>query len=166
MAQTTVHRCPNCGKITAAGEHFCSNCGHNLSENSQPGSPTAATSSTDHIPESIKSFDDIAKQVVTMEGFLVTIYFGAFTLTKLSVSPGFQLAIYLLPIAFILISMIAALRVFFPTGYLQIELPTGTRHITLLELARHKSRWFSVSSIFFVLGIAGVFFALMTYLLR
>jgi hypothetical protein len=166
QTQTIVHHCPNCGKETTAGEHFCSNCGHDLSTNAQPGSPATVTSSMDHIPDSIKSFDDIAKQLVTMEGFLVTLYFGAFTLIKLSVQPGLTLIIYVLPIVFILFSLIAALRVFFPSGYLQLELPTGSHHITMIELARHKSRWFSVASVFFILGIAGVLIAFITYLLR
>lgn len=166
MAQATVQRCPNCGKVPVAGERFCSNCGRNLSTNAQPGAPGTAAPAAEHIPESIKSFDDVAKQVVTMEGFLVTLYFGAFTLIKLSVQPGLTLIIYVLPIVFILFSLIAALRVFFPSGYLQLELPTDAHHITMFELARHKSRWFSVASVFFILGIAGVLIAFTTYLLR
>ena len=36
----------------------------------------------DHIPASIKNFDDIAKQMISMESLMVTLYFGAFTYTR------------------------------------------------------------------------------------
>jgi hypothetical protein len=136
---------------------------------SLPGASVALqedTSATgDHIPASIKNFDDIAKQMISMESLMVTLYFGAFTFTKLNPGWGLQLVFYLLPLFFILVSVYSALNVFFPTGYLAID-HVGFRQTKMEDLVRHKLIWFRITSISFVLSILSFLIALLVYLVR
>ncbi|HEV2582752.1 MAG TPA: hypothetical protein VGT44_17975 [Ktedonobacteraceae bacterium] len=119
------------------------------------------------ILDSIKSFDDTAKQLVTMEGILVGLYFNAFAFAKVAVGPGWQLIVYLLPVVLLVASLLSALRVFFPAGYLELaQEEAHAQRILYSRVAQHKITWFRYASIFAVLSIIGVFFALMTYLLR
>jgi hypothetical protein len=125
------------------------------------------TKPSTQILDSIKSFDDTAKQLITMEGILVGLYFNAFAFAKVSIGVGWQLIVYLLPIVFLVVSLLSALRVFFPAGYLTLaQEETRSQRIKYNEVARHKIVWFRYASTFAVLSIIGVFFALMTYLLR
>ena len=119
----------------------------------------------DHIPASIKNFDDIAKQMISMESLMVTLYFGAFTFTKLNPGWGLQLVFYLLPLFFILVSVYSALNVFFPTGYLAID-HVGFRQAKIEDIVRHKLVWFRITSISFVLSILSFLLALLVYLVR
>ena len=117
--------------------------------------------------DSIKSFDDTAKQLITMGPILVGLYFNAFTFAKVSVGVGIQLIVYLLPIALIVVSLLSALYVFFPSGY--VALAQEQAHLQSVDYAgviQHKLFWFRLASVTFVLGVAGVFLALLTYLLR
>ncbi len=133
-----------------------------------PASPAQqeAPNASEHISASVQSFDDAARQLIGVEGVLAGLYFNAFTFGKINSSLSLQLLVYLLPLAMVFISVISAFGVFFPSGYLSIDQATGLHRITILDLAQHKSRWFRVASIFFILSIAGFFFALMQYLLR
>ncbi len=181
MAQTALQHCPNCGKALAGEEQFCSQCGWNLAVD--PNSPRAvptegkppssihtyedASISSDQIPETIRAFDEAVKQLITVEGLLAGLYFNAFTFGKISSGLSWQLIVYLAPIALIFVSLFSAIRVFFPSGYLSFDQQsTGSQRDMYADLNRHKIVWFRLASTFFVLGIAGVFFALMTYLLR
>jgi len=119
----------------------------------------------DHIPASIKNFDDIAKQMISMESLMVTLYFGAFTFTKLNPGWGLQLVFYLLPLFFILVSVYSALNVFFPTGYLTLN-HAGFRKAKLDDIVRHKLVWFRITSISFVVSILCFLLALLVYLVR
>ena len=119
----------------------------------------------DHIPESVKNFDDTAKQLISMESLMVALYFGAFTFTKLNPGWGLQLVFYLLPLFFILVSVYSALNVFFPTGYLTLN-HAGFRKAKLDDIVRHKLVWFRITSISFVLSILSFLLALLVYLVR
>jgi len=118
------------------------------------------------ILDAIKSFDETAKQIITIEPILTGLYFGSLTLTKLNIGPGWQLLVYLTPLALFVVSLLSALMVFFPAGYVKLAEEDSPQHTAYMEVVRHKLIWFRAASIFFVLGIVGVFFALMTYLLR
>ncbi|HKV57896.1 MAG TPA: hypothetical protein VJO32_06425 [Ktedonobacteraceae bacterium] len=118
-----------------------------------------------HIPDSVKNFDEIAKQMISMESLMVALYFGAFTFTKLNPGWGLQLIFYLLPLFFILVSVYSALNVFFPTGYLSID-HVGFRQAKIEDIVRHKLVWFRIASISFVLSILCFLLALLVYLIR
>lgn len=118
------------------------------------------------ILEAVKSFDETAKQIITIEPILTGLYFGAFTITKLNIGPSWQLLVYLAPLALFVVSLLSALMVFFPAGYVKLAEEHSPQRTAYMEVVRHKLLWFRAASIFFVLGIVGVFFALMTYLLR
>ena len=119
----------------------------------------------DHIPDSVKNFDETAKQLISMESLMVALYFGAFTFTKLNPGWGLQLVFYLLPLFFILVSVYSALNVFFPTGYLSLD-HVGFRKAKIEAIVRHKLVWFRVTSISFVLSILSFLLALLVYLVR
>jgi len=108
MTQTSSQVCPQCRTPIAAGEHFCPHCGHRFSteSNSSPaaspdkGVPISlperreapdqeekafwSSFTRDQIREAIKSYDDTAKQVLSVEGVLVGLYFNAFTFGKIA----------------------------------------------------------------------------------
>lgn len=122
---------------------------------------------TSQIIDSIKSFDDTAKQLITMGPILVGLYFNAFTFAKVSVGVSIQLIVYLLPIALIIVSLLSALYVFFPAGYVELaQEQAHSQSINYAGVIQHKLFWFRLASITFVMGVTGVFLALMTYLLR
>src|SRR5579871_1859832 len=122
--------------------------------------PTSTKTNGDHIPDSVKNFDETAKQLISMESLMVALYFGAFTFTKLNPGWGLQLIFYLLPLFFILISVFSALNVFFPTGYLSLD-HVGFRQAKLEDVVSHKLAWFRVTSITFVLSILSFLLALL-----
>ncbi len=130
-----------------------------------PAQQEETSAAGDHIPASVKNFDEIAKQMISMESLMVALYFGAFTFTKLNPGWGLQLIFYLLPLFFILVSVYSALNVFFPTGYLSID-NVGFRQAKIEDIVRHKLVWFRITSISFVLSILSFLLALLVYLVR
>ncbi len=130
-----------------------------------PAQQEETSAAEDHVPASVKNFDEIAKQMISMESLMVALYFGAFTFTKLNPGWGLQLIFYLLPLFFILVSVYSALNVFFPTGYLSID-HVGFRQTKIEDIVRHKLVWFRITSISFVLSILSFLLALLVYLVR
>src|SRR5947209_17385467 len=71
------------------------------------------------IHESIGTIDETSKQLVTVTAILEGLYFHAIAFSSLhgKVSNPWSLVLYLLPIGLLLISLSAALLVFFPDRY-------------------------------------------------
>src|SRR5579863_10214293 len=73
----------------------------------------------EQIRTSISSVDEAAKQIIGVTAVLEGLYFNAITFSKLQgkVTSSWPLVIYLAPIVLLLISLSAALFVFFPNYY-------------------------------------------------
>ena len=118
------------------------------------------------VRQSIGSIDDAAKQILTVAGLLIGLYFNAIAFGDLrgTIDDPVQVAVYLAPIALLIASVTAALWVYFPGKYdLNILSSAGTKQVYERVLHR-KLRALKIGSIFLVLGIAAVLMAVFRYL--
>jgi hypothetical protein len=118
------------------------------------------------VRESIGSIDETAKQILTVAGILIGLYFNAIAFGGLrgTIDDPVLVATYLAPIALLIASVTAALWVFFPGRYdLNILSSAGTKQVYERVLHR-KLRALRIGSIFLVLGVAAVLLAVFRYL--
>jgi hypothetical protein len=118
------------------------------------------------IHESIGTIDDTSKQLVAVTAILEGLYFHAIAFSSLrgKVSSFWPLTLYLLPIGLLLISLIAALSVFFPKRYpLNIQSSEAAR-LVYERVIRRKLLFLKVASAFLVLSIISLFVVVLFYL--
>jgi predicted MFS family arabinose efflux permease len=117
------------------------------------------------VRQSIGAFDETAKQVMGVAGILVGLFFNAVALGDLRGKiQGWELAFYLAPIVCLVVSVAAALKVYFPSRY-PLNLLSSAGSKTIYEkIFRRKRRWLLVAAVFLVLGILGVLAAMFLYL--
>lgn len=114
---------------------------------------------------SISTIDETAKQIVTVAGILEGLYFHAITFTDLRGKVmGDVLWVYLAPIGLLLISLCAALIVFFPDRSRLNFNSSGASKLVYERTVRAKLWALRVASIFLVLGIGGILVAVIAYL--
>jgi hypothetical protein len=122
----------------------------------------------DLVRKSSEPIDETAKQIIGATTILEGLYFNAIAFSNLhgKVSIGWSLVIYMAPIGLLLISLSAALLVFFPKRYpLNFHSSEASRLVYEYTVNR-KLRSLMISAIFLVLGIASLFLAVLIYLMK
>jgi hypothetical protein len=118
------------------------------------------------VRESIGALDETARQILTVAGILIGLYFNAIAFGDLkgTLSDPALVLIYLAPIALLIVSATAALWVFFVKTYgLNIHSSQGSKEVYEQVLARkHRAAW--ISSVFLVLGVVALLVAVFRYL--
>jgi hypothetical protein len=118
------------------------------------------------VRESVGTIDATAKQIVGVAGVLAGLYVNAIAFSDLrgKVTGGWPLAIYLTPVVLLLISLSAALFVFFP-GYHPLNIHSSEASRLVYEhVVTRKLRRLRIASLGLVLGVVAVFVAVLTYL--
>lgn len=122
----------------------------------------------DLIRKSTEPIDETAKQIIGATTILEGLYFNAIAFSNLhgKVAVSWSLVIYMAPIGLLLISLTAALMVFFPKRYpLNFNSSDASRLVYEYTLSR-KLRSLMVASGFLVLGIMSLFLAVLIYLMK
>jgi hypothetical protein len=114
---------------------------------------------------SISAIDETAKQLVVITGILEGLYFHAITYTDLRGKVTSDLLwIYLAPIVLLLISLCAALIVFFPDRS-RLNFNSSEASKLVYERTVRAKLWaLRLASIFLVLGVGGILVAVLVYL--
>ena len=119
------------------------------------------------VKESIKTIDETARQIITIAGILEGLYFHAIAFSDLrgKLPPDWRLGVYLFPILCLLLSLAAALMVFFPKRYdMELRAWEAAKLIHQRTLNR-KLLMLKIAAIFLILGIAGLLAAMLLFLL-
>jgi hypothetical protein len=148
--------CPNCKRPLAPGAAACPHCGTVLSHQSKQNA-LSSERLTQALPDVVKQLDSTASTNMTIAGVLIGFYAGAIFAGKVVSSVVFNAFIYALPVCTLLTTIIFALRVFYPAGYLTDD------YITLIKKKEDRLRW-SALSLETSVGILIV--AIIVYLLR
>lgn len=148
--------CPNCKRPLPLGAAACPHCGTALRPQSLQ-SPLSPERLTQALPDVVKQLDSTASTNMTIAGVLIGFYAGAIFAGKVASSIAFNAFIYALPVCTLLATIIFALRVFYPAGYLTDD------YITLIKKKEERLRW-SALSLEISIGILIV--AIIVYLLR
>lgn len=117
------------------------------------------------IRDSILAIDETARQIITVSGILEGLYFHSITFSDIRKElTNFDLFIYILPLALLLLSLATALLVFFPeSNRINILSSDGSKKI-YEDIVKSKLMTMRVSSIFLVLGIGSIVAAMIKYL--
>ena len=117
--------------------------------------------------ESIGTLNEVARQIVVVAGILEGLYFHAIAFSDLrgKVTGDLLLTIYMLPIFLLLVSLSAALLVFFPKSYegFNIHSSEGSRAM-YDDVRKRKKNRLAVASVSLALGILCMFVTVYVYL--
>ena len=118
------------------------------------------------IQESISTIDETSKQLVVVAAILEGLYFHAITFSNLrgKVPGGWDLFLYLLPIGLLLMSLSAALLVFFPNRYRLNFHSSEAARLVYERVVRRKLLLLKIASAFLVLSVSSLFVFLLLYL--
>jgi len=119
------------------------------------------------VKESIKTIDDTARQVIAIAGILEGLYFHAIAYSNLrgTLALDWRLLVYLAPIVFLLLSLAAALMVFFPKRHdLEVRSWDAAKLIHERTLSR-KFGLLKIAAVTLVLGLVALLGAVVLYLL-
>ena len=117
------------------------------------------------VKESIGTIDETAKQIIGVAGILEGLYFHAIAYSDLrgQVSGGAML-VYLAPVFLLLLTLVAALGIYFPDRYrVNIHSSEGSRK-TYERVVTSKLRLLRIASACLVLGVGAVLLAVLFYL--
>ncbi len=117
------------------------------------------------VQESLSTLDETARQIIGVAGILEGLYFHAITYGELrgQVAGGATL-VYLAPIFLLLLTLVAALGVFFPDRYrVNVHSSEGCRK-TYERVVASKLRLVKFASACLVLGVGAILGAVMVYL--
>jgi hypothetical protein len=120
----------------------------------------------DMVRNSIETAESTAKQIIVVTGILEGLYFHAITFGDLRTGSlnGRQVLIYLVPIFLLLLSLTAALLVFFRRTY-KFNFNSSEASQLLFEGTVRWKQWFLwIASFFLVLGVLAILIAVGTYL--
>ncbi len=119
------------------------------------------------VRDSLSTIESTAHQIVTLVGVLIGLYSGAVTVSTIRSQKleYWLLVLVLCPIVFWLISLMAALGVFWPSKYvINIQSAVSAKE-TMESLMRKKNNRLQASFVFLLAGIILLIIALGTYLL-
>jgi hypothetical protein len=117
------------------------------------------------IRESITTIDGAARQVIAVSGILEGLYFHAVTFSDLrGQAGGWSLGLYLLPVALLLVSLIASLMVFLPDRYRLSFQSADACKLVHERVVKGKLRALRIASLFLILGVAAIMGAVALYL--
>lgn len=116
--------------------------------------------------ESIKSIEETAKQIIGVAGILEGLYFHAIAYSDVrgKLGSGWLVLLYLLPLASWLVSLLAALLVFFPRAYASNISSWRESKVTFERIVTWKHTALKVAGGFLVLGTLALFVAMGDYL--
>ena len=124
------------------------------------------------VKDSIKSSDELAKQLIAVAGILEGLYFHAIAFGDLRDAAKYppsalvvQWWVYLLPIGFLLFSLVFALAVFFPSAYNLNVQSFEAAKIVFERIARRKLWLVRLASFFLIAGVGAVMYAAYLYLI-
>lgn len=117
------------------------------------------------LAESVKSLEETAKQIIAVAGILEGLYFHAITYTGIrGKTPDWQLVIYMAPLLAWLVSLCAALLVFFPKTY-RTNINSARESRAMFEsLVAQKRSMLKQAGIWLAVGVIGLSAALGLYL--
>ena|SRR2546430_13083948 len=148
--------CPNCKKLIPEGASVCPNCGAQLQAQTQQ-KRVSSGDVTQSLPDAAKQLDASATQCITIAGVLVAFYSGGIFAGKVMSEDLFHALLYALPLGLLLVTIIFALRVFYPGGYLSTDYTT---------VIKEKEQRFKLSSLFLEIAIGVLVIAVFVYLAR
>ena len=116
--------------------------------------------------ESVKSIEETAKQIIGVAGILEGLYFHAIAYSDIrgqfrGVGP---LLLYLLPLLLWLVSLLAALLVFFPRAYASNISSWRESKAAFERIVTYKHTMLKIAGLFLVLGALALFAAMGAYL--
>lgn len=170
MTQHTT--CPNCHQPVSPEAQFCLHCGYRLHAQVHPSGsailspqpPPSAVQArltpgelTQPLPDIVKQFDSSATTNINIAGLLAGFYSGAIFAGKVLSTNALYAIIYALPLCFLLATVILAMQVFYPDGYL---------HDDYLTLIKKKEQRLKLSSTLLQIGVGIVIISVFVYLIR
>jgi len=116
--------------------------------------------------ESIKSIEETAKQIIGVAGILEGLYFHAIAYSDVrgKLGSGWLVLLYLIPLAFWLVSLLAALLVFFPRAYESNVSSWRESKAAFERIVTWKHKALKVAGLFLALGALALFAAMGAYL--
>ena len=116
------------------------------------------------VRESLGTIDETAKQIIGVAGILEGLYFHAIAFGDLRGQVQANVLTYLAPIGLLLVSLIAALVVYFPNLY-QLNFNSSEASQIAYEQVLSSKLWaLRLASLFLVLGVAAILYATFIYL--
>ena len=119
------------------------------------------------VKESIKTVDETARQIITVTGILVGLYFHAISFSDIrqdGALSGGTLLIYILPLALLVFSLVAAFLVFFPERYRINILSSAGSQKVYEDIVRNKLFFMRLAAVLLMLGVASVGLAMVIFL--
>ena len=114
---------------------------------------------------SIGAIDEAAKQIIGVAGILEGLYFHAVAFSGLRGNVGgWLLAAYAAPVVLLMVSLGAALAVYFPSTYDINIHSSGGSHDRYNRILQSKMAALRVAAAFLVLGVAAILLAVLLYL--
>ncbi|MDH4137799.1 MAG: hypothetical protein OEW09_13950 [Anaerolineae bacterium] len=116
--------------------------------------------------ESIKSIEETAKQIIGVAGILEGLYFHAIAYSDIRGQLGGvgPLLLYLLPLLLWLVSLLAALLVFFPRAYASNISSWRESKAAFERIVTYKHTMLKIAGLFLVLGALALFATMGAYL--
>ncbi len=117
------------------------------------------------VRESLGTIDETAKQLIGVTGILEGLYFHAIAFGNLRGQVhGLLGALYIVPVLLLLASLAAALMVYFPDRH-RVNVNSSEASRLLYErVLASKLRALRLASLFLVLGVAAILYAMLVYL--
>jgi hypothetical protein len=116
--------------------------------------------------ESIKSIEETAKQIIGVAGILEGLYFHAIAYSDIRGHLGGvgPLLLYLSPLLLWLVSLLAALLVFFPRTYASNISSWRESKAAFERIVTYKHTMLKIAGLFLILGALALFTAMGAYL--
>jgi hypothetical protein len=116
--------------------------------------------------ESIKSIEETAKQIIGVAGILEGLYFHAIAYSDVrgKLGSGWLIPLYLSPLALWLVSLLAALLVFFPRTYASNISSWRESKAAFECIVTYKHSMLKMAGLFLILGALTLFAAMGAYL--
>jgi hypothetical protein len=118
------------------------------------------------VRQSIKTIDDTARQIIAVAGILEGLYFHAISFSDIRGElSGGRIWVYILPIVLLVLSLMVAFIVFFPEHYhINILSSTGSK-AAYEDIIKNKLLFMRIAAVLLILAVAGVGWALVTFLM-
>ena len=117
------------------------------------------------VRDSLGTIDEAARQVIGVDGVLTGLYFHAIAYSDLRGGVrGWQMTLYVAPLVLLLVSLLAAVLVYFPDRYRVNIASSEAARLVYERVVRSKLRLLKVASLGLVLGVGGVLLAVLVYL--
>ena len=120
----------------------------------------------DMVRASLKTIDKVGKQIIAVDGILAGLYFNAVAFSDLhkQALPFGQVLLYAAPVVLLLLSLIAALMIFYPNRS-EVELQSSEAIQLVHRRAVVGKLWLlRAASLLLILGVASIAAALVFYL--